>query len=166
MSPSELTKVRDALALVLLVDDVNQLGRDMGQGVRLRTVAPHRLLLAVVWRLFLCSHSLAQHLLAGTAESGTVASRPLRRNSSAWFLVACSDPISAQCGRYCSLKVKWEGIMELNARRENLIVKDLGGEVVVYDEATSEAHELNRSAALVWRHCDGQNSVADLARIL
>lgn len=56
--------------------------------------------------------------------------------------------------------------MKPNARREKLIVKDLGGDTVVYDEATSEAHELNRTAALVWRHCDGQKSVADLARIV
>jgi len=48
MSPSELTKVRDALARALSVADVNQLGRDTGQAVRLRTVTPHRLFLAVV----------------------------------------------------------------------------------------------------------------------
>jgi len=48
MSPSELTKVRDTLARALSVDAVNQLGRDTGQAVRLRTVTPHRLCLAVV----------------------------------------------------------------------------------------------------------------------
>ena len=48
MSPTELTKVRDALARALSVEAVNQLGRDTGQAVRLRTVTPHRLLLAVV----------------------------------------------------------------------------------------------------------------------
>jgi len=48
MSPTELTKVRDALARALSVDDVNQLGRDTGQAVRLRTVTPHRLFLALV----------------------------------------------------------------------------------------------------------------------
>jgi len=48
MSPTELTKVRDALARALSVDAVNQLGRDTGQAVRLRTVTPHRLFLAVV----------------------------------------------------------------------------------------------------------------------
>jgi hypothetical protein len=48
MSPTELTKVRDALARALSVEAVNQLGRDTGQAVRLRIVTPHRLFLAVV----------------------------------------------------------------------------------------------------------------------
>jgi hypothetical protein len=48
MSPTELTKVRDALAGALSIDAVNQLGRDTGQAIRLRTVTPHRLFLAVV----------------------------------------------------------------------------------------------------------------------
>ena len=48
MSPTELTKVRDVLARALSVEAVNQLGRDTGQAVRLRTVTPHRLFLAVV----------------------------------------------------------------------------------------------------------------------
>jgi len=48
MSPTELTKVRDALAGAFSVDEVNQLGRETGQAVRLRRVTPHRLLLAVV----------------------------------------------------------------------------------------------------------------------
>jgi hypothetical protein len=48
MSPRELTKVRDALAGALSIDAVNQLGRDTGQAIRLRTVTPHRLFLAIV----------------------------------------------------------------------------------------------------------------------
>ena len=46
MSPTELTKVRDVLARALSVEAVNQLGRDTGQAVRLRTVTG--LFLAVV----------------------------------------------------------------------------------------------------------------------
>lgn len=48
MSPTELIKVRDALGRALSVDAVHQLGRDAGQAVRLRTVTPHRLFLALV----------------------------------------------------------------------------------------------------------------------
>ena len=48
MSPTELTKVRDALAGALSCDEVNQLGRETGQAIRLRTVTPHRLFLAIV----------------------------------------------------------------------------------------------------------------------
>lgn len=48
MSLTELTKVRDALAGALVSDEVNQVGRAAGQAVRLRTVTPHRLFLALV----------------------------------------------------------------------------------------------------------------------
>ena len=48
MSPTERTKVRDALARALSVAEVHQLGRDTGQAQRLRTVTPHRLFLAMV----------------------------------------------------------------------------------------------------------------------
>lgn len=37
MSPTALTTVRDALARARSVDAVNQLGRDTGQAIRLRT---------------------------------------------------------------------------------------------------------------------------------
>jgi hypothetical protein len=36
----------------------------------------------------------------------------------------------------------------------------------VYDLERDRAHCLNRTAALVWQHCDGQTTVADLARLL
>lgn len=48
MSTTELTRVRSALARALSVDDVNQVGRETGQSERLRTVTPHRLLLATI----------------------------------------------------------------------------------------------------------------------
>src|SRR5689334_480461 len=47
------------------------------------------------------------------------------------------------------------------ARTENLLVRELpAGELMVYDTERHEAHTLNRSAALVWRHCDGQHEAA------
>lgn len=52
------------------------------------------------------------------------------------------------------------------ARKADLIVKELPDELLVYDLARDEAHCLNRAAALVWRHCDGQTSVPQLARFL
>jgi hypothetical protein len=48
MSTSELSKLSRTLARAISIDEVNQLGRDTGQAVRLRTVTPHRLFLAVV----------------------------------------------------------------------------------------------------------------------
>ena len=71
MSPTELTKVRDALARALSVDDVNQLGRDTGQAIRLRTVTPHRLFLALVSALASARvESLADLLRAFNHQEG------------------------------------------------------------------------------------------------
>jgi hypothetical protein len=50
------------------------------------------------------------------------------------------------------------------ARTENLLVRDLpNGELMVYDTQRDQAHTLNRSAALVWRHCDGKREAAQVA---
>jgi len=55
----------------------------------------------------------------------------------------------------------------LPLRREaDLLVEELADETVVYDRARNKAHCLNRSAALVWRHCDGRTTVAEMAAIL
>jgi hypothetical protein len=37
---------------------------------------------------------------------------------------------------------------------------------VVYDRERHRVHRLNRAAALVWRHCDGKTTVAELAALL
>ncbi len=56
--------------------------------------------------------------------------------------------------------------MNPHARQDNLVVQEVGDELVVYDKERYRAHRLNRSAALVWRHCDGKTTVADLAALL
>jgi hypothetical protein len=38
----------------------------------------------------------------------------------------------------------------------------VGDELVVYDEIRHAAHRLNRTTAFIWRHCDGQTTVAEL----
>ena len=48
MSAAELTRVTNALARALSVDEVNRIGRDTGQSKRLRMVTPHRLFLSTV----------------------------------------------------------------------------------------------------------------------
>lgn len=45
-------------------------------------------------------------------------------------------------------------------------MREVQGEVVIYDEERFEAHHLNRTAALVWSHCDGQTSVPEIAALL
>jgi Coenzyme PQQ synthesis protein D (PqqD) len=52
------------------------------------------------------------------------------------------------------------------ARKENLIVKELADEVLVYDENNHNALCLNHTAALVWKFCDGRSSIPQITRLL
>ena len=49
------------------------------------------------------------------------------------------------------------------ARKDGLLVRELPGEVLVYDAETKEAHCLNDTAASVWKQCDGRTSVPEIA---
>lgn len=49
-------------------------------------------------------------------------------------------------------------------REHRLVIDDLPDEVLVYDLERHEAHCLNRTAAMVWRCCDGDSSPAKIAR--
>src|SRR2546423_1106875 len=51
-------------------------------------------------------------------------------------------------------------------RAHGLVIDELPDEVLVYDLDSHEAHCLNRSAALVWRACDGQHGPREIARKL
>lgn len=44
------------------------------------------------------------------------------------------------------------------ARSEELVIEELGDELLVYDESTHRAHCLSATAARVWRACDGQRT--------
>jgi hypothetical protein len=52
------------------------------------------------------------------------------------------------------------------ARREGLVVQEMPEEVLVYDTGTNKAHCLNKTAAFVWKSCDGSHSVNDIARLM
>lgn len=52
------------------------------------------------------------------------------------------------------------------ARKEGLIVQELPDELLIYDLNRHDAYCLNRSAALVWKHCDGRKNVRQIARLL
>ena len=52
------------------------------------------------------------------------------------------------------------------ARQDELVVEEIQDETLVYDLERHKARCLNRTAALVWRHCDGQTSVAEVAATL
>jgi hypothetical protein len=51
-------------------------------------------------------------------------------------------------------------------RTDGLVVQALPDEVLVYDLERHQAHCLNPTAALVWKACDGQTSVSEIAGIL
>ena len=51
-------------------------------------------------------------------------------------------------------------------RKKGLVVQELSGEVLVYDRDRNKAHCLNSTAALVWNHCDGKTSVAQITRAI
>ncbi len=52
------------------------------------------------------------------------------------------------------------------ARTEKLIVEELPDETLVYDLKRHKAHCLNRTAAAVWRQCDGGTTVSQIVRSL
>ena len=52
------------------------------------------------------------------------------------------------------------------ARTQDLIVQASADETLVYDRKHHQAHCLNKTAGLVWRHCDGHRTPADLAEVL
>ena len=49
------------------------------------------------------------------------------------------------------------------ARTNGLVVQEIPDEVLVYDLESDKAHCLNRTAALVWKACDGKRSVSEIA---
>jgi hypothetical protein len=52
------------------------------------------------------------------------------------------------------------------ARRDALLLQNVGDQLVVYDQKCQRLHVLSRSAALVWRHCDGGRDVEQLAALV
>lgn len=52
------------------------------------------------------------------------------------------------------------------ARKNKLIIKDLPDETLVYDLDNDQAHCLNRTAASIWKNCDGNRTVTELTALL
>jgi hypothetical protein len=57
-------------------------------------------------------------------------------------------------------------IMTPHARQDKLLVQEVGDELVIYDRERDCIHSLNPATALVWRHCNGQTSIPELAVLL
>lgn len=56
--------------------------------------------------------------------------------------------------------------MTLQARQDGLLVQEVGDELVIYDQKRDIIQALNPTTALVWRHCDGQTSITEMAALL
>jgi hypothetical protein len=52
------------------------------------------------------------------------------------------------------------------SRTDNLVVRELDDETLVYDTKRDEAHCLNQTAALVWEQCDGKTTATQAAHSL
>ena len=52
------------------------------------------------------------------------------------------------------------------ARKNGLVVQEVPDEVLVYDLETNKAHCLNQSAAMIWKSCDGNTSVSEIAKLV
>ncbi|HKX84895.1 MAG TPA: PqqD family protein [Pyrinomonadaceae bacterium] len=52
------------------------------------------------------------------------------------------------------------------SRKDDLVVQELNGELLIYDLRANKAFCLNETSARVWQACDGTNSVSDISAIL
>lgn len=64
-------------------------------------------------------------------------------------------------GRYASVSTR-----KPLARSEDLVIENLDDEVLIYDGNNARAHSLGATAARVWRACDGETGIDDLAAAL
>jgi hypothetical protein len=47
-------------------------------------------------------------------------------------------------------------------KRDDLAVKELGDEIMLYDETNENIHVLNHTAYLIWSLCDGNHTLKDI----
>lgn len=52
------------------------------------------------------------------------------------------------------------------ARKEGLVIQETTDEVLVYDLTTNKAHCLNQTAAIIWKSCDGHNTITDISNLI
>ncbi len=51
-------------------------------------------------------------------------------------------------------------------RKPGIVVKDIGGEVLLYSADEEAVHILNPTAQLLWELCDGEHTVADMEQAI
>lgn len=52
------------------------------------------------------------------------------------------------------------------ARKDGLVVQEVGDELLVYDVQRARAHRLNQATALVWSKCDGQTTLREVTALM
>ena len=50
------------------------------------------------------------------------------------------------------------------ARKDDLVIQEVGGEILVYDLQTNKAICLNQTSALVWQNCDGTKNALEISQ--
>ncbi len=69
----------------------------------------------------------------------------------------------------CILQLNFEEIEKLKnenkplSRRDNVVVQEIDGEVLIYDLVKNKAFCLNKTSALVWQSCDGKKTIAEIS---
>lgn len=53
-------------------------------------------------------------------------------------------------------------VKALPTRKLNLVSRDLGGEMLLYNGHDGAVHVLNGTACLIWELCDGQHTRGDM----
>ena len=48
-------------------------------------------------------------------------------------------------------------------RRDQLVVEELATELLIYDQKRNQAFCLNKKAAFVWLHCDGNTTITEIS---
>jgi hypothetical protein len=56
--------------------------------------------------------------------------------------------------------------MKPRAKQAGVLSEPLEDELIVYDPQQKRGHCLNRTAALVWRHADGEHTIDELTAVL
>jgi len=52
-----------------------------------------------------------------------------------------------------------------NSRKNNIVVREIKNEVLIYDIRTKKAFCLNETSAIVWKLCDGKTAPSDIRRM-
>lgn len=49
-------------------------------------------------------------------------------------------------------------------RRDNVVVQEMNGEILIYDLGENKAFCLNETSALIWQACNGEKNVSEISR--